>query len=443
MMQGSRGFSGPLPFVCEAENHMSDMNPYQREEQKQRLRRNMIVSEDPELDTGEEAEEKPFRPARGRRKFGRLKIVLIVLCLIAALAGAWHYYQTHHRFSGYTQVWSRQIPSTEGSFTGYRKFGSNVLRYTKDGASYIDGSGDVIWSISYQMKAPICSVNGDFAAIADQQGNEIYICDTAKNHGKATTLLPIMRVSISAYGVVAALTEDSTSSYVSFFKNDGSDLDWGIKTVMSGNGYMLDAALSPDGTQVMISDVHVNSGQLGNRIVFYNFSEYGKSYPDRLVGGFDEFGSHLCPRVRFFSDRRAAAFAGGQIAFFSLENVTSPELTQMVDVKDEIKAVAASDRYAAVITADGTGEYPNRLLVFNTNGRKIADTGISYSWQEMDIADDFIILRNSDSCEIIGTNGKLRFEGSFDTPVSMITKGKKPGTLLLTGGNTVSEIKLR
>ena len=115
----------------------------------------------------------------------------------------------------------------------------------------------------------------------------------------------------------------------------------------------------------------------------------------------------------------------------------------MVDVKDEIKAVAASDRYAAVITADGTGEYPNRLLVFNTNGRKIADTGISYSWQEMDIADDFIILRNSDSCEIIGTNGKLRFEGSFDTPVSMITKGKKPGTLLLTGGNTVSEIKLR
>ena len=110
----------------------------------------------------------------------------------------------------------------------------------------------------------------------------------------------------------------------------------------------------------MLSDVYLSSGVLGNRIVFYNFSEYGKSYPDRLVGGFDEFGQNLCPRVRFLSDRRAVAFSSGQVAFYSLENVTSPALLAMAEFEDEIRGVAWSDRYVAVVTADSGGEYDSR-----------------------------------------------------------------------------------
>ena len=68
----------------------------------------------------------------------------------------------------------------------------------------------------------------------------------------------------------------------SFFKEDGSELDWLIKTVMSKSGYLLDVSLSPEGTQVMVSNVYLQDGIMGNRVAFYNFSEYGKSYPDRL-----------------------------------------------------------------------------------------------------------------------------------------------------------------
>ena len=139
--------------------------------------------------------------------------------------------------------------------------------------------------MSYELKSPICYVNGDYAVIGDQQGNDIYIVDKTGSQGQATTLLPILRVSVSAYGIVAALVEDSNASYVTFFKKDGSELDWAIKTVMSGNGYLMDVSLSPDGTQVMLSDLYLQDGALKNRIVFYNFSEYGKNYPDRLVGG--------------------------------------------------------------------------------------------------------------------------------------------------------------
>ncbi len=51
---------------------------------------------------------------------------------------------------------------------------------------------------SYEMRTPVVSVNGDFVAIGDQQGNSIYICDKNGTQGQATTLLPILRVTVSA-----------------------------------------------------------------------------------------------------------------------------------------------------------------------------------------------------------------------------------------------------
>ena len=57
-------------------------------------------------------------------------------------------------------------------------------------------------------------------------------------------------------------------------------------------------------------------------IVFYNFSEYGKNYPDRLVGGFDELGDSICPRVRFLDEDHACAFADDQKMYNSKGRLT-------------------------------------------------------------------------------------------------------------------------
>ena len=48
-----------------------------------------------------------------------------------------------------------------------------MIRYTKDGASYIDGAGKTVWTQSFEMKTPVINVNGDYAVIADQQGNQL------------------------------------------------------------------------------------------------------------------------------------------------------------------------------------------------------------------------------------------------------------------------------
>ena len=95
---------------------------------------------------------------------------------------------------------------------------------------------------------------------------------------QATTVLPISKVAVSGTGVTAAVLEDSTSSYITFFKKDGTSLDITVKTNMSGDGYPLDIALSDDGTQLMCSFVYLQGSELKNRVVFYDFRRSERTF---------------------------------------------------------------------------------------------------------------------------------------------------------------------
>ena len=257
---------------------MSSMNSIEREQKKRQLKRRIVEpgraagGTDRKRPGYSDREDEERRKAAGRTRRRRRRLLLVLAACVAAAAACVVLYSRRRQYTEYTVAWEKEIPASESSFTEYIKFGENILKYTKDGATYLDRFGNAVWSLSYQLKAPICYVNGDYAVIADQQGNSMFICDKTGCQGEATTLLPILRVSVSAHGVAAALVEDSTASYVTFFKKDGSALDWGIKTIMSSNGYIMDVSLSPSGTQVMISSVYVQGGMLKNRIVFYNFS---------------------------------------------------------------------------------------------------------------------------------------------------------------------------
>lgn len=422
---------------------MGVINSMDREQKKRQLKQRIIETGSSRYNEYDGDEETIVRKAEQRTRHKRFRLFLFLFCTIFVIGLALYLYISGHHYTDYTVNWEKQIPASEGSFTGYEKFGDNLIKYSKDGASYIDKSGNAVWSLSYEMKAPLCYVNGDYAVIGDQQGNQIYICDKTGNKGQATTLLPILRVSVSSHGVAAALVEDSKASYVTFFKNDGSTLDWGIKTVMAKNGYLMDVSLSPDGTQVMLSDLYLQDGTMKNRIVFYNFSEFGKSYPDRLVGGFDEFAEELCPRVRFLDEEHACAFTDEQIAFFSLENVTSPELVKSVPIETEIRSVAYSDKYVGTVVNTLTGENPYRLDVYKSNGDTAFSKEFDYQYQKLDIDGDFVILYNEDSCKIYSMSGKERFSGQFDFTVSKITKGSQINTFIVTGGDSIREIRLK
>ncbi len=423
---------------------MSDMSSMNRESKKRQLRRQMVSSDTPVKRPGVRSEdsEEAVRRAHKKVQRRRLMIVLVLLILAGGGAGAWFYYQRTYQYTSFETAW--QIDINEGSLVGYETFGNNVLKYTKDGASYIDNRGKNIWTESYEMKTPIASVRGDYAAIADKQGNTIYICSLDGKVGQATTVLPISKVTVSGTGVVAAVLEDSTSSYIAFFTRDGRQLDILVKTKMSGDGYPLDIAFSQDGTQLMCSFIYQQGSEVNNRVVFYDFSEVGKNIPNRLVGGFDEqFKDTMVPRVTYMGEPYSCAFSGSGLTFFSSKNLASPELVAQIAIEERIESVFYSDDYAAVIVRNTAGEYASRMEVYKKDGTHVLSKEFTYEYTHADIDGDLIILYNEDSCEIFNMAGKQKLYASFDYPISKIRRGRFPDTLVVTGPQQMREIKLR
>jgi len=333
---------------------------------------------------------------------------------------------------------------SDSSFVKFAMFGDNMIKYTKDGASYIDASGKTIWTQSYEMKTPIININGDYAVIADQQGNEMYICSKEGCTGTAKTQLPITKAAVSARGVAAAVVEDSTASYIFYFKKDGESLGINIKMLLSGDGYPVDIALSPDGKQIVMSVMYMKNGALKNKVAFYDFSEIGKNVNNRFIAAFEEeFDDKMVGRIRYLNDQTVCAFSDKGLTFISVKNVIPDTNVTFVPVDEEIQSICYSDKYAAVVV-DSTSGSPYRLDVYNTDGKKVTSIDFDYAYTGVLIDGDRLILYNEESCREYNLDGHEKFNGQFDFSVSLVRAGKNRTNSLITAGSEVmKEIKLR
>ncbi len=392
-----------------------------------------------------------IRKAHNRTIRRRVIVTAVILCIAAGAVAGLYWYNRFAKLESTTVVWERQMEQTEGTFTGYASFGENVLKYTRDGASYIDASGKDIWIQSYEMNAPIVAVCGNYAAIADQQGNSIYICDQTGCLGIATTVLPISRISISSRGMVAAIVEDQLSSNVYYFQRDGSEMEIYIKGLLNsadsqddtGIGYVLDADLTPDGNVLMGSYFYIQGGRLKNRVAFYNFSEVGKNAVNRMVGGFHEiYEDSMVAKVACLSDSRAVAFADNSLTFYSLRDQMSPEMTLLVPVEEEIRSIFYNENYVGVVVYSTSGENEYRMDVYGADGTKAFSEEFSYDYSEVAVEGDMVFLYNEDSCRIYNRYGNLKYEGAFDYSVARITKGRLPNQIIVTGPQTMQELLL-
>ena len=453
---------------------MSDMQSMDRENKKRQLRQNIVQMPD----NGSEEPMDGGRLAKYRRK--KRIIAVAAVCFIAALGFTGYRYMNEYEYTGYSVQWERSMRYTENSgadkktqvaetsaaadsagtdgagetassktvgdssFVKFAMFGDNVIKYTKDGASYIDASGKTIWTQSYEMKTPIININGDYAVIADQQGNEMYICSKEGCTGTAKTQLPITKAAVSARGVTAAVVEDSTASYIFYFKKDGESLGINIKMLLSGDGYPVDIALSPDGKQIVMSVMYMKNGALKNKVAFYDFSEIGKNVNNRFIAAFEEeFDDKMVGRIRYLNDQTVCAFSDKGLTFISVKNVIPDTNVTFVPVDEEIQSICYSDKYAAVVV-DSTSGSPYRLDVYNTDGKKVTSIDFDYAYTGVLIDGDRLILYNEESCREYNLDGHERFNGQFDFSVSLVRAGKNRTNSLITAGSEVmKEIKLR
>ncbi len=405
-----------------------------REEQKQRLKSNVIDTEE-ELGKGAENRFSPF--------------LLLLFVLIAGVIGYGAYYYLNNSLSEeYTVRWARQpqeIQDSVETFKGYESFADGIIKYTKDGAEYIDKDGQVIWERSYQLNAPIISLSETHAVIADQGGTSIYIFSKDMLTGTSETILPISLVRVSDNGVVYAVLNDSEAEYITAFRENGSAIDLSVKSIVTGDGYPFDIAVSPDGSELLTSYASIDNGQIVNNVVFRNFSAVGQNEDARrIVGGFsDEFAGHLAGRVHFSGNDASQAFYDGGVVFFSTKVLNSPEVTEHVKFEQKIDAIDCSkDIVAVMLEEDGTDGIYSRLMIYNSRGVLQGEVPLDYRYTDMCITGRSVAVSDSVNIRVYNKRGTLRADLQYNEgELSGMIGTRKNGELFTITGNDLFRIR--
>ena len=180
----------------------------QREKTKAFLRKQMVVTEKKKFSLQEFIHE-------NQQKI--LISAIMVVTLLILIAGGVFVYQHFRVYTTYQVKWSAEINNM--SAQTLVSFGNGVAVVGKDGVICYDQKGANQWSVPYDMKSPTAVVQGDYLLVYDRDGQNMVICGKDGKMGNVSTSYPVSRAEISAGGVVAAVLEDTKSSYISYYRN--------------------------------------------------------------------------------------------------------------------------------------------------------------------------------------------------------------------------------
>lgn len=370
----------------------------------------------------------------------RVVILLLVLVGIIILGLAFqNRFKTHTKFK---LKWMHEL--SEGSLVDYISLGNGFLKYSKDGAVYLKKNGKNVWVDSYEMSNPKTNTNGKYAIVFDVGSKQIVSYTKEGKAASIDTELPIIKAIVSKSGVVTALVEESKSTDIVFFDNEGKKLDITVKSKLSGDGFPTDIAISPDGTALLAAFQYLKGSSMMGRVVFYDFSEIGKNMPNRVVGGFDEeFVSSMVARVKYLDKINSVAIASDGLYFFSSKNIASPKLVKTIKAESDIEAVAFEGDRLCVVYKNTSEKYNHTLYIYSKAGSVLLKKEFAGDFNKLDMQKGYIYMTKNDNAIIMNTSGVIKYSGSLDVNIHKIVKSGFLSGFTVLGDNDFRGIVLK
>lgn len=363
----------------------------------------------------------------------------VLVFLLAALLLIVYFYIDYQRkeYSGCEILEWNELSGMENSQS--RVFGDNLLRYNKDGAAYITYGNEQIWNQPYEMQEPILDVGTEAAAIADRNGNDIYIFGKDGLKGEIKTLLPIQKIAVSDVFTIAVLLKDGDVSRIHYYNSSG-ELISEMRIGMDNMGYPMAMDLSPNGNLFMLSFLSVSGGSMHSVISFYNFGNVGQEYNDRLVKA-KTYEDTVFPVVEFLDDSTSAAYGDNLTQLFSGSQI--PEEGEAISFEREIKSVFSDGKYLGFILEGSEGEASYLLEVYDRKGSLSFSASVDFAYSGAKIDREKVILFNETECAIYSMNGVKKYQGEPGMTIrNIISTNKQSGYLVITP-TELNRIKLK
>ena len=365
-----------------------------------------IVRELKKSDQPKTEEQEQFEKARKKR----WKKTALIAAVVVALAVGVYLLINLQTYTSARVLDTYTVSGASGS--AYEQFADGVLKYSRDGISYLNQHGEEMWNQPYQMKNPVVDVNGSSAAVADKGGNAVLVFNEEGVRGETQTNLPIERVRVSEQGIVSVILTDENEARVLCYDAAGNLLVEN-KTSMNGTGYPLDVALSPDGETMQVLYLYTEAGAVKSRVIYYNFGESGEEKTDHLVAQM-EYEDTVMASGFFMDENISVAVGDNRLTIYRGGNV--PEETENIEIKKQIKSVFHNEKYIGMVLKN-EGKEGYELRLYNTRGQVAMSENFTGDYSHVKLCGSQVIMYDGKNCSIFTRGGIRKFDGEMNSNI--------------------------
>lgn len=374
---------------------------------------------------------------KSKHHFGWVVILAVLLCIGIGV----FVFLKHTRYYNDFEVLSK-VENSDTTQMSYIAYNGSLIKYSKEGISYLDKAGTAIWVESYKMKQPMIAVSDEYVAVADLNGNSVYIFNAGGKVNAIETPYTICNLDVASQGVFVVVLENETENFIELYDKYGENLV-DMRTTIGDSGYPLDIALSNDGSKLITSYVTVDGITIRNSIAAYNFGDVGQNETDRLVGGFNNLDDTIVPKVEFLNNDTVCAFGDNQFIFYSMKEKPS-EKSRITDFPEEIQSIFYNSKYVGVVEKE-TGEQDTfyQLRVFDTNGNEKFSEALNFTYKNIYATEEEIIIVGTSESRIYDFQGNLKFSYSFSKEVNNIIPTGSPQRYIVVYDDATEIVKLQ
>lgn len=353
------------------------------------------------------------------------KGMLLLGILIVAAIVVIFFFVTSSDYNSYEVVEETSVKNA--AMVDYVPYQKSLLKYSKDGATYVNEKDKAVWNETYAMKMPVADVSGEYVAIADLNGNDVYIFNTEGKVSSTTMPYTICDVAVASQGEFAVILESENENYINIYDKNGEPISE-IQTTLDKSGYPMDIDLSENGEKLFSTYLYLDGATAKNGLAAYNFGAVGQNEnADRLVGGY-QMEDTVVPKVEFLDNNTICAFGDTQFIIYSMREKSSEKAR--IPFEGEVRSVVFNSEYIGVVvqnqekSKDGEEKAPFVLELYNTNGKKVMTKMIDFDYDNVRMTSDEIVFTGGAECRIYTVKGKLKFSYAFKkNVVDMIPTG--------------------
>lgn len=341
-----------------------------------------------------------------------IRILIAVLVVFAVV----FIFLKQYKSQAYTGIKVSSRGAKESlSDNSYLASRGRIITYSKDGISSSDGTGKVLWNMTYEMQNPIVHESDGLVAVCDYNGHIINVVTSSGKEYEIDTNLPIRDFALSKEERVAVILEDVNNSWVNLYDTDGNKLVE-IKATMSKTGYPLAVALSDE---VMgVSYFYVDGDKMRSSVTFYNFGGIGENTSDHIVSSYD-YADSVVPLLSFLNEENVFALGDSRLMFYA--GAKKPISTADTILAEKVVGAYYGDTNIGLILYDTTGEHKYRLDIYQNNGKLKSSYAFDMDFKDILIQNNQVLIYNEKKCIVLNSEGQEKFVGEFPDGVICLT----------------------